>query len=570
MKLRLEGRLLVSAMLVLAAAGLHNSAFASKTSAPLDQAELGERLYRSGIDVSGKPVAAIGPSGEEVFAPQFHCVSCHRPSGYGAKEGGVYVAPVAAPVLYQPLYPDRARAFSGKYYQQYSDGVEGRLNQARTRPAYDLKSLGRLLRTGIDSAGNQVPDAMPRYNLADRDVAALDAWLHTLSARPDPGIDDTTIRFALIVSEDIAPLTRKALVETARAYVERVNKDTRGDRSRPNFSPYYRSEFEKFWRNWALDIWELRGARESWPEQLDRYYAAQPAFAAISGAVTGPWKPVGEFCDRVRMPCLFPLTDLPLPQGEQAGYTLYSNGGLPLEAAAMAEYLKRELPRAEIVQLVSHEPDGTVPAGAFAEAIARQGPDRSVQTIEVPEHAWAPALDRALARIEPDSVLVIWPGTDADAAVAALEGLLRLPQRIMLGSQAEAPAVARLTGSPSSERVRIMRRRELPGVINPHSYRVRGWLNARRVVVNPPEEQFQVYYALSVLEKAVMEIQGDYSRDYLIEEVEMIAESNLNPGVFPYLSLGPGQRVASRGAYVMRLSPDAKQGIAAEGELIIP
>ena len=127
-----------------------------------------------------------------------------------------------------------------------------------------------------------------------------------------------------------------------------------------------------------------------------------------------------------------------------------------------------------------------------------------------------------------------------------------------------------MAAMPGDPRVRVIHPRDMPGVVNPHSYRVRAWLDARQVAVDPPEDQFQVYYALSVLDKAVMEIQGDFSRQYLIEQIEMIAESNLNPGVFPYLSLGPGQRVASRGAYVVKLDRAAAQGIAVDGEWIVP
>lgn len=564
-------RLLLLALTAFATAFLLAAPGSSKGTDTAELARLGERLYRTGIGTSGKPVAAIDRSGEKVFAPQFHCVACHRPSGYGSKEGGVYVAPVAAPVLYQPLRPDRARAFSGMYFQQYSDGVAGRLHQARTRPAYDRASLGQLLRSGIDPAGSPIPDAMPRYDLSERDVAALDAWLRTLSARPDPGVDDKRIRFAVIVSPDQPQATRKALLDTTRAYAERINKNTNSDRSRPNFSPYYRSEFASFWREWSVDVWELQGPPSAWPGQLDRYYAQGPVFAVIGAAVSGPWQKVGEFCDREKIPCLFPLTDLPMAEVSEPGYTLYSNGGLPLEAQAMAGYVEREMPQARIVQLASTGPRGTMPAGVLADAYGR-GTRASVQTIAVPPGGWDAALAAAMQRGGADSVLALWPDSadEAAAAIAAVKRMNEAPRRIMLGSQAADAAVATLSGDPLAERVRIMRRTELPGVINPHSYRVRGWLNARRVMIDPPQEQFQVYYALSVLEKAVMEIQGDYSREYLIEQIEMIAESNLNPGVFPYLSLGPGQRIASRGCYVVRLAPGAPEGIAADGDMILP
>ena len=41
-----------------------------------------------------------------------------------------------------------------------------------------------------------------------------------------------------------------------------------------------------------------------------------------------------------------------------------------------------------------------------------------------------------------------------------------------------------------------------------------------------------------------------YSREYLIESIEHEIENQLNPGTFPCLSLGPGQRFAAQGARI--------------------
>ena len=412
---------------------------------------------------------------------------------------------------------------------------------------------------------------MPRFVLTKKDVEALEAYLRTLSAMPDPGVDAKTMHMAIILSDKVSPATRKMLVDTSKVFVERYNKNVGSERARPNFSPMYRSEFVSFWREWALDIWDLKGPESSWPGQLEAYYKAQPAFAVIGGAIAAPWQSVGDFCDQKRLPCLFPLTDMPARQARDGGYTVYSYGGLPLEARALAAYFAKsaERPRS-IVELTSKDYAGTLAADEFRTAMAAVAPETEIRTISVEKGAWRAVLANAVSPQQGAATLIVWPGLEATEAVKALQDVGPRQGRIFLPSAAEDAAKQYLTSTPFAERIRLLRPTELASVVNPHSYRVRSWLYARGVAVDPPEDQFQVYYALSVIEKAVMEIQGDYFRDYLLEQIEMIAESNLNPGVFPTLSLGPGQRIASRGSYVVRLDASASGGVVADGEWLVP
>lgn len=558
----------VMAVLLLVGAALCFSGAAK--AAPSLQA-LGERIYKSGIGVSGKPIAAIDMSGQKVFAPQFHCVACHRTSGYGSREGGVITPPIPASILFQPLHPERTRAFNSMYFQPQSTETAGRIYQGRTRPAYDMASLARLLHDGMDPAGQTLTTAMPRFVMSKADVEALEAYLRTLSAAPDPGVDGKTIHMALILSDRVPEATRKMLLDTSRVFVERYNKNVGSERARPNFSPMYRSEFVSFWREWELDIWDLKGPESSWPAQLEAFYKAQPAFAVIGGAVAAPWQPVGDFCDAKRLPCLFPLTDMPARQARDGGYTMYNYGGLPLEARALASYISRSPNSSgQVVELVGEGDSGAIPAAEFKAAMASELPGVQVRPIAVPKGQWQAATSQAKGYLGPDTILVIWPGIDATGAVQGLRDSGVNAGLVVFPSGGEEAAKALLSSTPLASQIRIIRPTELASVTNPHSYRVRSWLFARRVAVDPPEDQFQVYYALSVIEKAVMEIQGDYLREYLIEQIEMIAESNLNPGVFPTLSLGPGQRIASRGSYVVRLDASAPGGVVADGDWIVP
>lgn len=59
------------------------------------------------------------------------------------------------------------------------------------------------------------------------------------------------------------------------------------------------------------------------------------------------------------------------------------------------------------------------------------------------------------------------------------------------------------------------------------------------------------YLALDAVRHALLHAVDRYSREYLIESIEHEIENQLNPGTFPRLSLGPGQRFAAKGASIL-------------------
>ena len=111
---------------------------------------------------------------------------------------------------------------------------------------------------------------------------------------------------------------------------------------------------------------------------------------------------------------------------------------------------------------------------------------------------------------------------------------------------------------------------ELASVEHPLSYRVRAWLRTRKIEITEPRLQFQTYFALSLLDAAIGRLLTDFYRDYLVESVEYEAEGDLNPGVYPSLALGAGQRFASKGVYIVRPDPTEVDGLAAVSEWLVP
>jgi hypothetical protein len=63
---------------------------------------------------------------------------------------------------------------------------------------------------------------------------------------------------------------------------------------------------------------------------------------------------------------------------------------------------------------------------------------------------------------------------------------------------------------------------------------------------------------------------GEFIAGFFVESVEEETENALNPGLFPSLSLGPGQRFASKGCYVVRFADGAPGGVEAASGWIVP
>jgi len=532
-------------------------------------ATLGARLYHEGIGADGKPVTGTVQGDVRVSGEAFACVSCHRPSGFGTSEGGSFVPPITGPVLFAPTSPDRNRMFKELFQEVQSPSYWARVRQPRIRPAYDTAGLARALSEGVDPAGHVLDRAMPRYAITDADAANLAAFLRTLSAQISPGVEASEIHFATIIGPGADPGAAEAMLATMRAYVEWMNQRIAADTRNPAFSPNFRSEFIDAYRKWRLHVWHLKGPPATWRAQLAARYAERPVFAVVSGLVEGPWDEIGRFCDAKKLPCLLPNAEL-VPEGPaEGGYSVYFNRGLLLEAEVAAADLAGALPAdAHILQVHASAPRGARPAAAFTRSLAKRMPDAGLETRG---YADADELAEILAGRDgsagPDA-LVLWPeAPEADLAVLARSqlspGLVYLPSAAMGAVRAALPPAL-------DTRLRIVWPYEEPEGYHPRQYRIRAWMHTRRLAVPHPRIQLQTYYAMTMVEFGLMHIITDFHRDYFLEIVEHEAENELNPGTHPELALGPGQRVASKGAFVAVPDRGARPGYAVVSDWIIP
>jgi hypothetical protein len=515
---------------------------------------LGEKMYMDGVLPSGELMTATVHGDITLTGEQVVCGACHRRSGMGSSEGQDIVPSTTGDILYQPLSLPTSRP---------------PLPPAR-RPAYTDETLKRALRDGIGADGEPFSPLMPRYPLTDAELEHLVAFLKTLTTDPDPGVTEKQIHFATVIADTVEAEQRKALVDVLNTFVEQKNVETRNESQRAEHAPWHKEWVFGPYRKWVLHIWELQGPRESWPQQLETRYQEQPVFALLSGLVPGSWQPVHDFCEGFEIPCLFPITDLPVID-EQDFYNVYFSKGMTVEGEAIAQNLVDDgLLDTRVIQVYRDGDDRATVAAAALEAAweARDGQVEDFALTGLDDESvndfWSSLTDKGRG-----AVMILWlneadtqafwqrPGAD-DAAPARIY----LSTTLYGDDPGDVPAGAR-------EQLRFVHPYEIPGKLNRLLMRSTGWLRSRRIYA-PEEKQVQAnaYFALKMAGGALKGIQGYFDREFLLEGIEHMVDNANYTSVYPRLSLAPEQRFVSKGCYIARLSEDGS--LVAVTDWLIP
>jgi hypothetical protein len=519
--------------------------------------ETGMRIYRDGLLPSGAVLRGVLRNGAELSGADAACVKCHRRSGLGGGEGQKTIRPIAGRLLFtRPAAPATQRA-------------RVRPEGAQARPPYTVETLARALREGIDPAGRSLDELMPRFDMSDADVAQLASYLKSLPQTTAPGVSESEIHFATVVTPGGDPFRTKAMLKVMEAYFADKNAGTRGEGKRKAIG---REQMYRSYRTWVLHVWKLEGLPETWTAQLEAHYRKQPVFAMLSGIGAGTWRPVHEFCERTGLPCLFPNVDYPVIS-ETDYASIYFSRGIVLEAEVLARHLAdvgRNGQSGPIVQVFRDDATGRVPAQAFRTALRRSGiNDVSDHPVAgdrpVPSTFWS----RLLQETQP-GVLVLWL---KDEDITHLHGQGKAPPGMenvyLSGSLIARPCRVLLFGS-WLDRMRLVYPFELTERRAQRLARMNHWLEARKIPLLDERIQSSTYFALTVAGDALSGMGDNFSRDYFIERIEQMTEQSPASAVYPRLSLGPGQRFASRGSYVARFPGEGENMLVPVSEWIVP
>lgn len=546
-----------------------------------EELEIGRRIYQEGLLPSGAPLQGARKTGSSVSGTAAACMSCHRRSGLGGVEGDIQVAPISGRFLYARL-EDKALA-------TMDPRIGKRMNQAHE--PYTAESLSIAIRRGVNNSGREMSVVMPRYALGDAEMKALTAYLGQLSAQWSPGVTADTIRFATVITPDVEPERRKVVIDMMRMAFNQKNGSTI-TANHPTGRRHMISAAEFVLgteRKWELDVWELLGPPESWAAQLEEHYRQQPVFAIVSGVSNSTWQPVHDFCEREQVPCWFP--SVALPPATAGFYPVYFSRGVALEAGVLAKHLRANEHPQRVVQVYRDDDAGRGAAQALRQALQGSGirvEDRVLS--EGPD-----ALHNAMAGIARKDAAMFWL---RPADVAAL-GKEPMP--------AEAYFSAELAGGehgpfPAAWKngMRLVYPYELPDRRQVNLDYFHQWLRMRNLPMVDEPLQSEVFFALNFMTDTVAEMLDNLYRDYLMERAEnMLSKresgkaeeqarardgmrsaarkvawrqaandaTQIGTTIYPHLSLGPTQRFASKGGYIVRFDGDR---VVAESGWIIP
>jgi hypothetical protein len=407
--------------------------------------------------------------------------------------------------------------------------------------------------------GKPLSYLMPRYQIDDGDMADLIGYLRTLSPGAVPGVSDTVLHFATIVTPDADPVKRDAMLEVLEKFFVDKNHYTRAVTPRLRSS---RRMMFKVNRNWELHVWQLTGAADTWQAQLRAKLAAQPVFAVLSGVGGVTWAPIHEFCEAEHLPCLFPNVESPVV-AERDFDNLYLSGGVLLEARLIARALRDSGVPHRVVQVFRSGDVGKSAADTLNAALAGEG-------VSVVNRAVERTRDRALAtalrNVVSGDVLVLW---------------LRADDIARLGTPPNGVTTVFMSGQMAG-----LERAPLPAAWRPLTHmaypfdlperrRVRmdfplGWFRIRQIPVVAEQVQADTYLVCGLVSDTLNHMVDTFVRDYLVERIEEMLEHRVITGYYPRLALAPGQRFASKGGYVVHFAGPAGTRVVADGEWVVP
>lgn len=308
----------------------------------------GQQIYRRGISPSGKEIKVIiGDSSDPIPAAAFACANCHARDGAGKPEGGVTPSNLTWDALARP-------------YEVTSQG-------GRKRLPYTERLLKRAITLGLDSSGNRLHTAMPRYQMSQEDASDLIAYLKKLGRDLDPGLSETSISIGTLAVTDGRFADMSEAVKSAlRAYFADINR-----------------QGGLFNRRLDLKIIESGESPAERLKALKQSVEGEEVFALTSVFMAGADEEIAALCKDQEIPLVGAFTLDPRSDASANPFVFYIHSGLDDEAWALGRFASEKYAAENPAAVILHTQEKpTRAAAARIKELCAKSNWSAVETIE--------------------------------------------------------------------------------------------------------------------------------------------------------------------------------------------
>ena len=475
----------------------------------------GKQIYLRGESPSGKEITAM--LGDfDVPASTMSCGGCHGLRGEGKTEGGVSAGNLTWTNLLKP------------YGHTHPTG--------RKHGPFSESSFIRAVVNGLDSDGNNLLVAMPRYKLSPEDMADLIAYLKRIETDRDPGLTETTITVGTILPKNGALAEiGTAMNDVLTAYFANVN-DKGGIYNR------------------RIELKTIEAGIDAATTAANAKTRIQNGelFAIVGGLSAGADKELAALTQEAEIPFIGPATLLTKTNPEDNRNLFYLLSGANQQARALVTFAakKPELKKSPLA-IVHSENELALAAAAGLEDEARKlGWTTIIKKTVSGQPSDAAAMAETLKTEGVESVFFLGNGGEA-AFINAAAAASWTPHVFLLGALTGRDLVKTL---PASFKDHVfLAFPTVPGDVAPAGLaELRALEEKHKFAAGHTASKLNAFAAAKIFTEALKRAGRDLSREKLIKALEGLYE--YQTGVTPSITFGPNRRVGSLGSYVV--SPD--------------
>jgi ABC-type branched-subunit amino acid transport system substrate-binding protein len=495
----------------------------SLTSAPLTPSQArGKQIYERGESAASRKITVfLGAEESPVAATVAPCANCHGADGHsGTTEAGITPPDITWDRLTKP-------------YGGVSSSDE-------KRPPYTDRLIRRAVSLGVNSAGNRLFGAMPRYQMLYTDMDDLLAYLKVLGTVPERGITDQELHIGIILPPKGAMTAAGQAVEAAlSAWFQELNAGG-----------------GVYARRIVLHSYQPP-AGEDPSAALARFLDSQPLFAIAASFLAGAERPFTALLRERGLPLVGAFTLFPQLGQPLNPYVFYFYPGVPGEAEALMRFAAKQSGSGPPAIVYANDQVFSGAADVAEAGISQASPDDPKPTIRRFEVTPADLARtaRQLSEANPRTALLLLPGSTATQLIRECARLKPQYSFLVPGSLASA-AMLEAAGDLALPSYFAMP--SLPTDAAPEAVDEYRLLAARHgLPTHDLPVQWQAIASAQVLVEALKAAGRDLTATRLVTALEQLQD--FAPGLTAAVSFGPNRRVGLSTVRISRLDPATRR-----------